>query len=137
MPPGPARNIAHHVYWNLQHNFSQKSGVPPQFRTAILVTRRMSTAASRFKAEVSIAVRGGIGMKLRDLADVFFRRNAPDKPVVFDPSIKFMGEKLEGLEPNAEGIYELGHLALGRELVKLCAVWGLDPLPAPAQRNEE
>lgn len=124
----PAKNIADHVWWSLQHNFSQQSGVPAQFRIAILLTRRAEAANAKFQAHFNIAVRGGIGKWLSDLIDVFLRRNVPDKPVLFDPQIKFMGEKLEGVEPNADGIYELGHLARGRELVGLCEVWGLDPL---------
>ncbi|POR36003.1 Uncharacterized protein TPAR_03815 [Tolypocladium paradoxum] len=125
---GPAKNIADQVWWNLQHNFCQQSGVPLRFRTAILVTRHAEAANAKFQARFNIAVRGGIGKMMSDMINVFLRRNVPDKPVVFDPQIKLVGDKLEGIEPNADGVYELGHLAQGRELVKLCEVWGLNPL---------
>lgn len=125
---GPAKNIADQVWWNLQHNFSQQSGVPLKFRTAILVTRHAEAANAKFQARFDIAVRGGIGKTLSDLINLFLRRNVTDKPIVFDPQTKFMGDKLEGIEPNASGVYELGHLARGRELVKLCEVWGLSTL---------
>jgi len=124
-------DIADHVWWNLQHNFSQRSGVPPHFRTAILVTRRAEAAQAEFEGKLNLAVRGGIGMKMSELKDRFLRRNAPEKPVLFNPSLTFMGQKLEGLEPNANGVYELGHLAKGQGLTKLSYVWGLEPLQAP------
>lgn len=63
------------------------------------------------------------------LVDVFLRRSVQDRPVVFDPSIRFMGDKLDGIGPNADGVYEFGRLAVGRELVKLTDIWGLSPLP--------
>jgi hypothetical protein len=125
---GPARNIPFCVWWNLQHNFSQKDGVPPNFRTAFLVTRRTEAANSKFIARFSIAVRGGFGMALETLINFFLRRNIKTRPILFDPSIKLMGVKLDGIEVNNEGEYELGHLAEGTELVKLSEVWGLAPL---------
>jgi len=48
---------------------------------------------------------------------------------LFDPAVKLLGKKLDGLEPNEDGDYVLGHLAEGQELVKLSGVWGLTPLP--------
>ena len=86
--------------------------------TAILVKRRAGSTGSY----------GGFGVQLSALVDRFLRRNRPDRPVLFDPSIPLVSEKLDGLEPNHEGLYVLGHLARGRELVKLCEVWGLGPL---------
>ena len=96
--------------------------------TAILVKRRASSAGSEFLARFNIATRGGFGVQLSALVDRFLRRNRPDRPILFDPSISLVSEKLDGLEPNQEGVYVLGHLARGRELVKLCEVWGLGPL---------
>ncbi|KFG80251.1 hypothetical protein MANI_011228 [Metarhizium anisopliae] len=129
VPKGPARGVADQVWWNMQHNFSQHSGVPPHFRTAILLTRRAEAAEKKFIARFKIAVRGGFWMNMSALVDVFLRRSVQDRPVVFDPSIRFMGDRLDGIEPNADGVYELGRLAVGRELVKLTDIWGLSPLP--------
>ncbi|KAI1329508.1 hypothetical protein F5Y16DRAFT_366200 [Xylariaceae sp. FL0255] len=126
---GTARGVPFCVWWNLQHNFSQKSGVPPTFRTAILLTRRAEAAKSKFISRFNIAVRGGFGMALMTLINRFLRRSDKPRPILFDPSIKFMGEKLNGLVANQEGEYELGHLAEGDELVKLSYVWGLSPFP--------
>ena len=97
--------------------------------TAILVKRRAGSAGSKLLARFTLATRGGFGVQLSALVDRFLRRNSPDRPILFDPSIPLVGEKLDGLEPNREGQYVLGHLARGRELVKLCDVWGLSPLP--------
>jgi hypothetical protein len=121
-----ARNIANRVWWNLQHNFSQTSGVPPNFRTAVLVT--MPTDA-KFTLKCHIEVRGGFGMTLSNLKDTFLRQNLPEMPFVFDPTQQGLkGDRLEGLGPNDQGVYELGQLADDKELVKLTEVWGLDPL---------
>lgn len=134
MPAGPARNIAYHVWWNMQHNVSQASGLPPKFRTAMLVTRRVEAAESKFLVRFNIAVRGGFGMRLSALADLFLRRNKPDRPILFDPTTKPVGEKLDGLEPK-DGVYVLGHLAKGRELLRLSGVWGLAPLSQSSQAS--
>lgn len=128
LPPGSARNVADKVWWNLQNNQIQKSNIPPEFRVAILLTRRIEVAEQKFQARFEIAIRGGIGFKLSELTDRFLRRNVADKPVVFNPKVQFIGEELDGLKPNDNGVYELGHLAKGRELVKLTSVWGLSPL---------
>jgi hypothetical protein len=121
-----ARNIANRVWWNLQHNFSQMTGVPPVIRTAVLVT--MPTDV-KFTMKCEIEVRGGFGKTMSSLKDTFLRRNLPEIPFLFDSTQQGLkGDKLEGLDPNDQGVYELGHLANDINLVKLTEVWGLDPL---------
>lgn len=95
----------------MQHNFSQESGVPPKFRTAILVTRQVVVAKAKFLARFTISVRGGIGMRLDNLVNRFLGRSIDNRPIVFDPEIKFMGDELNGIEPTDDGDYELGCLA--------------------------
>jgi hypothetical protein len=128
MPPGPARHIAQRVWWNFQHDFSQKSGISPHFRIAVLITRPQAAAEDKFLVKFNIVVRGGIGMKWSEMVDKLTRRNGPEKPYLFDPSSPVVGEPLDGLQPNDKGVYELGHLAKSRRITKLSYVWGLDPL---------
>jgi hypothetical protein len=132
MPQGPARHIAQRVWWNFQHDFSQKTGVPPHFRIAVLVTRPQAAAEEKFLVKFNIAVRGGIGLKWSEMVDKVLRRNGPERSYLFDPSSPLIGEPLDGLQPNTSGVYELGHLAKSRRITKLSYVWGLDPLPQQA-----
>jgi hypothetical protein len=90
------RNYA--VWWNVRHNDSQGHGVPPIFRTAILLERANDKP---FKAKFTCVVAGGlwfeIKQKILGLVD-------PDDPINFDPKHPPQGE-YKGLEVRVFGAH--------------------------------
>jgi len=110
------RNYA--VWWNVRHNDNQGHGVPPVFRTAILLERANDKP---FKAKFTCVVAGGllfnIKQKILGLVD-------PDDPINFDPSHPPQGE-YKGLEKYINNMEELKD---GKKLDSLAYVWGLEPL---------
>ncbi len=83
----------HKVWWNMIHNSSQKEGVAPTFRVAILVKRTSMTA--KFKATFNIVVKGDVSYELSKTVDKFLRRTVIDDPVNFDPAAEPVGKVQE------------------------------------------
>lgn len=114
-----AKSRPNMVWWNVIHNRSQKLGVSPKFRVAMLVAREDN---SKFQAKFEIDVHGGFGYAISELVENWIRRTAIDDPIIFDPSHGPMGD-LEGIPRD-----ELGKLASDDNLEALSMVWGLSPL---------
>lgn len=75
---------AYRVWWNVIQNRSQKLGIPPKLRLAILVER---TSNDKFHGVFKIAPRGGIGYFLDHLKEKWLRKTVYDDPVIFEPSV--------------------------------------------------
>ncbi|GAW11523.1 hypothetical protein ANO14919_008700 [Xylariales sp. No.14919] len=108
---------AHNVWWNLEHNRSQRLSITPKFRVAMLVERKSD---SKFQADFKIAAHGGIGYVIQELKDRWLYRTAIDDPIIFDPSKKAMGD-LVGVDST-----QLGLLRKRERLEALVAVPGLE-----------
>ncbi|KAF4997528.1 hypothetical protein FDECE_12058 [Fusarium decemcellulare] len=80
------------VWWNVIQNRSQKLGIPPQLRLAMLVER---TSEEKFQAVFSIAPEGGLGYTWQNLKEKWLRKTTYDDPVIFDPSVDPMLGELE------------------------------------------
>lgn len=98
-------------------NKSQRSGVTPFFRTAMLLKR---SDQSPFKADFSLELDGGFTYNSSQTFKKVFGK-APDDPINFDPQ----ADPLYG-ETNLE-LDSLAQYAHGRELDNsLAPIWGVD-----------
>lgn len=116
------------VWWSVIQNRSQKLGVPPKLRLAMLVER---TSEDKFQAVFKIAPRGGIGYALDHLREKWLRKTTYDDPVVFDPLVD---PKLGELE---DALIEAGVLKWEEEKPLAAQSSGSSVNPMPTQPEDE
>ncbi|KAF2655445.1 hypothetical protein K491DRAFT_692906 [Lophiostoma macrostomum CBS 122681] len=105
------------ITYRFTQNQSQKHGVTPFFRTAVLLKR---TDDQPFKAYFKIDLRGGFMYNTsQGLKKVFGK--SPDDPINFDPAVQpLFGEAQVDKD-------QLSQYAQGKELSKeLAPIWGVD-----------
>jgi hypothetical protein len=71
--------------WALMENGVQKSGIPTEVRTAILLKRRHDEAEKRFHAVVEVAAGVDLVSSLGNISKKVLGRIPKDDPVIFDP----------------------------------------------------
>ena len=105
------------ITYRFTQNTSQKHGVTPFFRTAVLVKR---TDDRPFKAHFKIELHGGFMYKTSQGLKKIFGKS-PDDPINFDPA----AEPLFGEAQVEKDL--LGQYVQGKELNKnLAPIWGVD-----------
>jgi hypothetical protein len=110
----------HKVWWRLSQNQSQKAGVTPAFRTAILLKRKDH---NRFTATFDIELDGGFQYSTSKLLNRIFGRIAQDElddPIIFDPGAEAWGQGT--IDPTCLGKYAKGAMLDS----SLAPVWGVD-----------
>ncbi|KAF2707830.1 hypothetical protein K504DRAFT_492456 [Pleomassaria siparia CBS 279.74] len=106
------------VSFKFTQNQSQRSGVTPFFRTAMLLKRSNNMP---FMADFAFVLDGGFSYNTTRIFKKVFGVKASDDPINFDPSAKPLYGETQ-LEMNS-----LAKYAHGRELDKsLAPIWGVD-----------
>lgn len=107
---GGRRSEPNGALWKLFENASQKSGVPTQFRTAILLKRRVgddSPFVIRFKIKTGTNRATNFALKTQKIP----RQVPKDDPIIIDPSAKSATSEISK--------YNMG--SLKEKLMELCS----------------
>jgi len=108
------------VWWRVTQNKSHKLGITPEFRTAILVTRK---DASQFHGIFRLKIDGGVKYNLSEKYNDWRGKSVVDDPVIFDPSFNPHGVENCNIEIKSDSLGELieDEYILRKDLL---ATWG-------------